>query len=227
VGVALRPGRPAEHFDATTRTDEDAPGLVADKLKTLLAFIATQLQAQRGHCRVVFAYDEAQNLSDNSGKEQFPLSTLLDVFQYLQRTGVPFMLVLTGLPTMFPKLVEARTYSERLFSIVTLGKLVRADSREAITKPLDTAGCPIRFDDHSVEDICDDDAGDVLDSGHQVNERLVVVGLQHDVVAVKKPVTPRVTPCSRRLTCSTHRNSNRLRHSSRQYSGFTVKAVER
>jgi len=134
---------------------EEAPGLVADKLKTLLIFVADQLKTQRGNSRVVFAYDEAQNLSDNTSREQYPLSALLDVFQYLQRSQIPFMLVLTGLPTMFPKLVEARTYSERMFRIVTLGKLKRPDAREAITKPLHTAGCPIRFDDNSVEDICE------------------------------------------------------------------------
>ncbi|ETA94483.1 hypothetical protein O982_20475, partial [Mycobacterium avium 10-5581] len=134
---------------------EAAPGLIADKLKNVLTIVASQLIAQRGHARVVFAYDEAQNLSDNTTKQQYPLSTLLDVFQYLQRSQIPFMLVLTGLPTMFPKLVEARTYSERMFRIVTLGKLDRQDSREAITKPLDTAGCPIRFDDESVQEICE------------------------------------------------------------------------
>lgn len=133
---------------------DSAPGLVGDKLKALLTFVAQQMQQQRGSCRVVFAYDEAQNLSDNAAREQYPLSTLLDVFQYLQRIQIPFMLVLTGLPTMFPKLVEARTYSERMFRVVTLGKLDRPDAWDAITKPLDTADCPIRFDDDSVEDIC-------------------------------------------------------------------------
>lgn len=142
-------------FQVLWQMYEAAPGLIADKLKNVLTIVASQLIAQRGHARVVFAYDEAQNLSDNTTKQQYPLSTLLDVFQYLQRSQIPFMLVLTGLPTMFPKLVEARTYSERMFRIVTLGKLDRPDSREAITKPLDTAGCPIRFDDESVQEICE------------------------------------------------------------------------
>lgn len=133
---------------------EKAPGLVADKLKAVLIFVAGQLQAQRGNPRVIFAYDEAQNLSDNTSRDQYPLSTLLDVFQYLQRSNIPFMLVLTGLPTMFPKLVEARTYTERMFRIVTLGKLDRDDARDAVTKPLHTAGCPIQFDDTAVDDIC-------------------------------------------------------------------------
>ncbi|MEE3753415.1 hypothetical protein [Mycobacterium intracellulare] len=138
---------------------ENAPGLVADKLKSLLTFVAMQMKAQYGHSRVVFAYDEAQNLSDNHSREEYPLSTLLDVFQYLQREQIPFMLVLTGLPTMFSKLVEARTYSERMFRVVTLGRLERSDAREAIIKPLDTASCPIRFRDETIEDICQRSGG--------------------------------------------------------------------
>ena len=61
---------------------------------------------------LVFAYDEAQNLSDHAAKNEYPLSLLLDVFQSIQKKGIPFLLVLAGLPTLFPKLVEARTFSE-------------------------------------------------------------------------------------------------------------------
>ncbi|MHA3021133.1 AAA family ATPase [Mycobacterium sp. BMJ-28] len=146
-------------FQVLRQIYEQAPGLVADKLKHLLTFVAEKLKAQNGHCRVVFAYDEAQNLSDNQAREQYPLSTLLDVFQYLQREQITFMLVLTGLPTMFSKLVEARTYSERMFRVVTLGRLDKKDAAEAITKPLDTAGCPIRFQDSTVDDICQRSGG--------------------------------------------------------------------
>ena len=35
------------------------------------------------------------------------------------------MLVLAGLPTLFPRLVDARTYAERMFRVVTLSKLSR------------------------------------------------------------------------------------------------------
>ena len=85
---------------------------------------------------IVFAYDEAQNLSDHSEKEQFPLSLLLDAFQSMQRKNLPVLLVLTGLPTLFPKLVDARTFSERMFRSVFLQSLSDEDSREAILKPI-------------------------------------------------------------------------------------------
>ncbi len=134
------------------------PGLISDKIKTTLEF-AWQHLRQHEPSRVIFAYDEAQNLSDHAEKEQFPLSVLLDVFQSIQKKGIPFMLVLTGLPTLFPKVVDARTYAERMFRVVTIGKLDGDKSREAITKPIEVANCPIKFTPESVETICHESGG--------------------------------------------------------------------
>lgn len=134
------------------------PGLISDKIKATLEFAWHHLQQQEQH-RVIFAYDEAQNLSDHAEKEQFPLSVLLDVFQSIQKKGIPFMLVLAGLPTLFPKLVDARTYSERMFRVVTLDKLNDGESREAILKPIEVAECPIKFSPDSVNTICHESGG--------------------------------------------------------------------
>src|ERR1700760_4248814 len=101
---------------------EETPGLISDRIKATLEFAWGHLR-DGGRQKVVFAYDEAQNLSDHAGKEEFPLSVLLDVFQSIQMKGIPFMLVLAGLPTLFPKLVDARTYAERMFRVMTLNKL--------------------------------------------------------------------------------------------------------
>ncbi|HVE91940.1 MAG TPA: AAA family ATPase [Actinomycetota bacterium] len=131
---------------------EKTPGLVSDKIKAVLEFVYSVLR-QHHRSRIIFAYDEAQNLSDHAHKEQFPLSLLLDVFQSIQRKGIPFMLVLTGLPTLFPKLVEARTFAERMFRVVLLGRLSDDESRQAITKPIAEAQCPIRFTAESVQTI--------------------------------------------------------------------------
>ncbi len=136
---------------------ESTPGLVADKIKAVLEFAWQHLRQDRN--RVIFAYDEAQNLADNASKEQFPLSVLLDVFQSIQRKGVPFMLVLTGLPTLFPKLVDARTFAERMFRVVTLTKLNDEESREAILKPIAVANCPVSFSNESVNTICSESGG--------------------------------------------------------------------
>ena len=120
------------------------PGLISDKIKATLEFAWQHLSQQDQH-RVIFAYDEAQNLTDHAEKEQFPLSVLLDVFQSIQKKGIPFMLVLAGLPTLFPRLVDARTYAERMFRVVTLSRLNDQESREAVLKPIGVAGCPINF----------------------------------------------------------------------------------
>lgn len=136
----------------------EAPGLVSDKLKTVLELVWAHLskQSTRG---VIFAYDEAQNLADRAEDKQFPLSTLLDVFQSIQRKGIPFMLVLTGLPTLLPKLAEARTYAERMFHVITLDKLSDKESRDAILKPIDDANCPVTFSGKAVTNIYEITAG--------------------------------------------------------------------
>jgi len=125
------------------------PGLPSDKLKAVLELV-WQVMESNNDRGLVFAYDEAQNLSDQAEKDQYPLSLLLDVFQSIQRKGIPFLLVLVGLPTLFPKLVEARTYSERMFRVVFLDSLSEGDSREAILQPIADADCPVKLDKDSI-----------------------------------------------------------------------------
>ena len=137
---------------------EKSPGLAADKLKAVLEFIWTIVQ-QTGFRGIIFAYDEAQNLSDNSAKEQFPLSVMLDVFQSIQKKNIPFMLVLAGLPTLFQKLVEARTYAERMFRILSLSKLNDEECSDAITKPVLDSKCPVNFNQISVRVITEISGG--------------------------------------------------------------------
>ena len=132
-------------YDAT-------PGLVSDKLKGVLEFVwpFVENMQQKG---IVFAYDEAQNLSDHASKGQYPLSLLLDLFQSLQRKNIRYLLALSGLPTLFPKLVEARTFSERMFHIVTLHALKEQETREAISQPIEKAKCPFSISEESVTTI--------------------------------------------------------------------------
>lgn len=161
VGFDAEPDRTARTLTYRTLRAfyERIPGLSLDKLKGVLE-MAWQALSQEGHIRgIVFAYDEAQNLADQSAKDQFPLSLLLDCFQSLQRKGLPLMLVLTGLPTLFPKLVEARTFAERMFRVVFVQSLNAAESEEAIRKPIADAECPVRLSDSSVDAIVDMSGG--------------------------------------------------------------------
>jgi hypothetical protein len=130
-------------FETLWAMYQAAPGLPVDKLKAVFQLVAKHLPStKRG---IVFAYDEAQNLADHAAKEQFPLSMLLDLFQSTQRMNLKVLLVLSGLPTLFPKLVESRTYSERMFRVLFLKQLNEAETREAIVKPMKDGDCPVRF----------------------------------------------------------------------------------
>jgi hypothetical protein len=146
------------NYDILVGRYNTTPGLVADKLKSTLEFVWS-VMPQAAISGVVFAYDEAQTLADHAQDHQFPLSLLLDVFQSLQRKNIPFMLVLTGLPTLSAKLVEARTYSERMFHTIFLKRLVDEDAKAAIIKPITDGKCPIDFSDAAVTSIVGLSAG--------------------------------------------------------------------
>jgi len=137
---------------------QKTPGLVLDKLKYVLEFVWACLQPQNVQ-GLIFAYDEAQNLSDQAAKEQYPLGILLDTFQSIQKKNIPLMLLLTGLPTLFPKLVESRTFTERMFRVVFLKRLNEKDSREAILKPIAKNNCPVKFTKDSVNLIIEHSGG--------------------------------------------------------------------
>jgi hypothetical protein len=131
---------------------QSTPGLASDKLKATLEFVWSLLPRDQVS-GIVFAYDEAQNLADHAQRNEYPLSLLLEVFQSLQRRDVPFMLVLTGLPTLSAKLVDARTYSERMFHVLFLKPLSDPARREAIVRPTNQPECLLKFSSQVVERI--------------------------------------------------------------------------
>ncbi len=139
IGFTTELEHQAIHFDYYTMMTvfEHEPGLAADKIKRILLIawelMQNNMQDKKG---IIFAWDEAQNLTDRSADNEYPLGVLLDVFSSLQSQGVPFMLVLTGLPTLFPKLVNSRTYAERMFRVMPLDNLSPDDGYKAITEPL-------------------------------------------------------------------------------------------
>lgn len=155
--MGFLPSRPNEeeitlNFETLTQIFNGTPGLSSDKIKAVLEVVWKAVDAS-GFKGVVFAYDEAQNMSDHAAKEQYPLSTMLDVFQSIQKKGIRFMLCLVGLPTLFPKLVDSRTFSERMFHVLTLDRLKDQDSRDAIKKPISDSKCPVHFSDAGIDAI--------------------------------------------------------------------------
>ena len=157
---SFRPGFTSAETDVSHKLDfkalqliySETAGLPQDKIKAVIEFAWSALSSKSMARGIVFAYDEAQNLSDHSEKQQFPLSLILDTFQSLQRKGLPLILVLAGLPTLFPKLVEARTFSERMFRSVFLRSLSDADSRDAILKPIEEKDA-VKLSERSVAEI--------------------------------------------------------------------------
>lgn len=146
------------NFELMTKLYKETPGLAADKLKGVLEFVWQCLRRHKAR-GLIFAYDEAQNLADYSADREYPLSMLLDVFQSIQKREVPFMLVLVGLPTLFPKLVEARTFAERMFRVVFLDRLSDSDSRDAIQKPIQDTRCPVSLGEASIRTIVKESGG--------------------------------------------------------------------
>jgi len=184
LGYQAEKTRVSHTLDFNTMSDffEQTPGLVSDKLKAVLELVWECMKSEE-QAGLIFAYDEAQNLSDHPAKAEYPLSLLLDVFQSIQKKRIPFMLVLVGLPTLFPKLVEARTFAERMFRVVFLDRLSESDSRDAITIPIKRDKCPVSFTKQSVATVIRASGGypyfiqfickeifDILAQRHQTNE---------------------------------------------------------
>jgi hypothetical protein len=142
------------NFNTLKGIYDGIPGLISDKLKGTLEIVWVCLK-DTGSRGIIFAYDEAQNLADHTAKDQFPLSLLLDLFQSLQRKDCRFMLALTGLPTLFPKLVEARTFAERMFTVVFLNPLTEKQTTKAIREGIKKAACPIDILPKSIQTIWD------------------------------------------------------------------------
>ncbi len=127
------------------------PGLESDKLKAVLNFVWRFAESESSG--IVLAYDEAQNLKDDPQNKQYPLSLLLEIIQSIQKTGIPYLLILTGLPTLFPNLIESRTYAERMFHQMILQRLQEKESRDAIEMPIKEASCPVHLTDSAIEEI--------------------------------------------------------------------------
>ncbi|MDE2434883.1 MAG: ATP-binding protein [Sphingomonadales bacterium] len=139
-------------FDDLWSIYEQTPGLTIDKIQAVFVRVADLIKDApiKG---IVFAYDEAQNLADHSSAKEYPLSLILDLFSSLQRKwyAKQFLLVLTGLPTLFPKLNESRTYTERMFHVMQLDRLSDDDAREAVVEPLKITKSSLGFSANTVE----------------------------------------------------------------------------
>ncbi len=95
------------------------------------------------------------------------------------------MLVLTGLPTLLTRLIDARTYTERLFRTIVLDRLSVDDSRKAITEPLHKS--PVKFTAGMVNTITEASGGYPYYLQFFSKEA-------YDIVAQIKPMQPQKIP---------------------------------
>lgn len=121
--------------DITFGLDPDIGETTEELAGVLLACARNAREA--GREGLVLLFDEAQVLGDDKRRDgEHPLSMLVAAVSALQQQHVPVALVLCGLPTLRAHLLEARTYSERMFRGIEVGSLQRAEAEEAFLRPL-------------------------------------------------------------------------------------------
>lgn len=123
-------------------------GPVQDRLEAVLKDLYEEI-IEAGFNGLVLLYDEFHSIKDEKIANNFPLSMLLEAFSHVQQNGLRYYLVLSGLPSLFGNLVEAKTYAERMFQVRAFGNLEEKESKEAIEKPLEQT--PFDFNEALVE----------------------------------------------------------------------------
>ena len=131
-------------------------GPLSDRLEAILREVY-EVILEAGHNGLVLLYDEFHFLEDGKETDNFPLSLLLESFSHVQQEGLRYYLVLSGLPPLFPNLVKAKTYAERMFSVKSIGNLSKESSGEAIRLPLEKSN--IIFTDELIDTIVEETQG--------------------------------------------------------------------
>lgn len=131
-------------------------GPLGDRLEAILRDIHGFI-LEVGYNGLVLLYDEVHFLEDGKVADNFPLSLLLETFSHVQQEGLRYYLVLSGLPPLFPNLVKAKTYVERMFAVKGIGNLSREDSQKAIRFPLRDSN--ITFTDELIDILVEETQG--------------------------------------------------------------------
>lgn len=129
VTLAVKPAALARH----------QPTVLEDRLFQALKLACEGAEAAH-RPGVLFCYDEAQVLSDTPRRRQFPLGIFLASVARAQRSGLPAMLVVSGLPTLTDNLARAKSYSERMFQAEQLDALNPPEDVLAFTRPFQSSG---------------------------------------------------------------------------------------
>jgi len=161
--AALKPDRSLDgrashrmYFETLKRYFDTIPGHAADKMHATIATVLSVVEHSpfKG---LVLAYDEAQCLHDHAQNDEFPLSVLVETVSNLQKKAgaAPCVLVLSGLPAIFDALTNTRTYTERMFHVLELDRLSRADTDCALREPLNSFMPPLYASDDLLNKVVD------------------------------------------------------------------------
>ena len=131
-------------------------GPLGDRLEAILKDVYNAI-LEAGYNGLVLLYDEFHFIEDGKVNDNYPLSLLLESFSHIQQEGLRYYLALSGLPPLFPNLVKAKTYAERMFSVKNIGNLSKDASFKAIKLPLEDAG--INFTDELINTIVEEAQG--------------------------------------------------------------------
>ena len=133
------------------------PGLVADKLKATLEFAAEQLEAQ-GERQAIFAYDEAQNLSDHARRIS---SRSRSCWMFSSPSRRKASRSCWSSPATHAVSETRRRAHLRRANVSgdDVVKLSDTESREAIMTPIERHDCPVKLTPESVNTIILESAG--------------------------------------------------------------------
>jgi len=96
-------------------------------------FVSIGEAARASNTALTIFVDEMQYLNEES------LRALLMALHKINQRGLPIYFVGAGLPPLIGNMGNSRSYSERLFSVPTMGPLSRTDVRDALTIPIEKA----------------------------------------------------------------------------------------
>lgn len=116
----------------------DKTQLLEDYFKDLL-LNSSEIISKGEKEGIVFLYDEFHEITDIKSKRQFPLASFIGALSQAQREGAPFILVATGLPQIQQNFAKAKSYTERMFSVIKLSNLSPEETIHVFTHTLKEA----------------------------------------------------------------------------------------
>jgi len=120
-----------------SHAQQATPRRLDDELRDVLLEVG-DLCARSDRKGVILRYDEFHVVEEKRGTTT--ISALLSAVATAQQRGLPVMLILCGLPPIVEHLVQAKSYSERMFTPERLANLRPAEASAALIDPAAAPG---------------------------------------------------------------------------------------